>query len=322
MTAEFQPAVVGRVSVIMVTYNSAHIVKQSLVDLPPAPLVEVIVVDNKSSDLSVETVLSARPDAVVIRNEENAGFAKAVNLGAARATGEYLLLLNPDAVINASALKSLVESMSSNSAIGIIAPLVTDSTGEFSTIAAGFFPTIIKMGLHASGISRLGKWCPALEGHYLFRSSRLSRSRDLDWVSGGCLLVRRHIWNSLDGLSERWFMYAEDIELCLRVRRAGYKVVLDPSAQAIHEIGSSSHEVQGRANPTWVVNLFDLYCRDLARNEVSKSAWRWTVIAGFRGRAAAYNLLRILRPSDGTKHQAQIERYRIFSAALQKTPRT
>lgn len=305
-----------RVSIVMVTYNSAHVVVNSLVGLPDSKHIQLIVVDNLSTDDSILTVQHARPDAMVIGNTENSGFARAVNLGAQSATSDYVLLLNPDAQITAESLARLVSTMDSDESVGISAPLVTDPDGQFASIDAGFAPTILRMGLYASGLSRIGKWIPALEGHYLFRDSKIEPLREVDWVSGGCLLIRRDLWAKLDGLTTRWFMYAEDIEICLRARKLGMKVVLNPGAVATHAIGGSSKEVVGQANSMWIVNLYDLYCSSLAPNSLSCEVWKRVVSAGFHGRALVYEALATLRPGQRKAYRSQVDRFRVFARDL------
>jgi N-acetylglucosaminyl-diphospho-decaprenol L-rhamnosyltransferase len=306
----------ARVTAVMVTYNSGHVVSGALEHLPDKDEAHLVVVDNLSTDDSIEVVEGLRPDALIIRNINNDGFAKAVNLGAARADTDYILLLNPDAYIEGQDLKRLVEDMDSDRAVAISAPLMTDPHGQYSTIAAGHSPTIWRMALHESGLSRLGKYFSALEGHYLFKGSRLDSIREIDWVSGGCMLIRRSAWESMGGLSTKWFMYAEDVEFCLRARQAGLKVIMDPNSLAVHDFGGSSKDVSGKANPTWVLNLYDLYCSSIAKNPLQRRAWKLIVAGGFAGRSITYRLLRRLRPTRAEEYDAQIHRYAIFRKAL------
>ncbi|SDZ39293.1 hypothetical protein SAMN05216554_3510 [Herbiconiux ginsengi] len=302
------------VSVLIVTYNSDHVVEDCLLPLPSDS--EVLVVDNLSTDLSIEKVTQVRPQAIVIANSSNAGFARAVNLAAEHAHGDYLLLLNPDARIEENAIVTLLRDMETDPSIGIAAPLMTDSHGAFKVLGAGFAPTIKNMALHGFGISRVAPRNQKLEGHHLYRDSNLDSVRELDWVSGGCMLVRRSVWEALGGLTTRWFMYAEDVEFCLRARQLGTKVILDPGAIAVHDFGGSSKDVAGSTNTVWIVNLYDLYCSTMASSRVACLVWKWTVASGFLIRAAAFRLQGIVRPSARRSADANVSRYRAFATAL------
>ena len=99
------------------------------------------------------------------------------------------------------------------------------------------------------------------------------------------MLVRANDWHQLGGLCERWFMYAEDIEFCLRAKRFGKKVALVTHARAQHLIGQSSKNVNGRANPAWIVNLFELYQLEFAAGQLSAMLWKLIVATGFEIRA-------------------------------------
>lgn len=298
-----------KLSVIVVTYNSAAILEPCLSALPRRDDMEIIVVDNASDDSSPDVARRLRPDATVVSNGSNAGFAIAVNRGSEIASGEILLLLNPDAAIVGTEIAKVLSLLDSRPDVGIAAPLVHEREGAFRTLAVGFAPNLRRMFTHATGLSRLGRRWPALIGHYVLRDQIESgKPMELDWVSGGCMFVRHSLWMQLGGLSERWFMYAEDIEFCLRARKVGARVVLDPDATARHEVGGSSGR-SDHVNTMWLSNLFDLYRSSIARNRLQVALWRWTVIAGYDLRALA---LRVLAPT----RVADRARFRAYAAAL------
>jgi GT2 family glycosyltransferase len=308
------------VTVVTVTYNSGELVRSHRGAVPSAPWISAVFVDNASSDDSAAAVAEVYPEARFVQNDRNAGFSKAVNLGARELDTDFLLLLNPDAAITAGELEKVVATMSTRPEIAIGSPIVQDSAGEFATVAAGYAPTAAKMFTHATGLSRLGRLVRALRGHYLFTGD-LARSglQDVDWVSGGCMLIRSDVWKSLGGLTERWFMYAEDIEFCLRARQAGFRVVLDCDAHAAHEIGQSSKGVDGRVNPAWILNLYELYRWRIARSRAASVLWKLCVVAGFRARAAVFTLLMRLRGAT-PQRAANANRFRVYASALWHAP--
>lgn len=284
-----------KLSIIIVTYNSAEVIAHCLRALPSRPDIEIIVVDNASIDNTLAIVADTRPDVTVRANGRNAGFAVAVNIGADIARADHLLLLNPDATIEGTEISRMLTFMDRHPDVGVAAPLVLDRDGAFRTLAVGYSPNLRRMFAHATGLSRLGRRVSVLRGHYLLRDQVMPGSSiDLDWVSGGCMFVRRSLWDDLAGLSERWFMYAEDIEFCLRAREADARVVLVSSARARHEVGGSSGASGDHVSTTWLTNLFDLYRSSIAVNRLQVELWRWTVVTGYALRAFA---LRVLAPS-------------------------
>lgn len=307
------------VSVIIVVYNSAEVIPDCISILSGAGYdpseIEILLIDNNSSDGSTDIATRINPQIHAIRNRENLGFSRAVNRAAALAKGETLLLLNPDATIQPDHIVELARRLSQDKSIGITAPLLLQGEGDLATIGAGRRPTVFRMLLHSSGLSRLGKYAHALEGHYLFSDSIGSNVKQVDWVTGGCLMTTRELWDRIGGLSDRWFMYAEDIDFCMRVRQAGLKITVVPSLIAHHAVGGSSSSVDGRVNTAWIENLFDMYCVTMAPSRLHPLAWKFAVLAGFMGRIAAY---RMLMP-DSPERANQMKRYSTYARALWNT---
>lgn len=304
------------ISIIMVSFNSRHVLGDCLRPIVDDGRWEIIVVDNNSSDSSAEFVEENFPTVTVLRHGYNAGFATAVNFGARHATGDRLFLLNPDAIISEAAIRLLSATLDGDLALGAVSPLVTDPEGEFVSIGAGRPPTIWRMFLHASGLSRLSRYSPRLEGNYLFPFNLTPPITHVDWASGGCLLVRRSVWEELGGLTERWFMYAEDIDLCLRIRAAGHTIGVVSDAVALHQVGGSSSTENGRVSTVWIENLYDLYSWRLAPTRMHAFAWRHTVAAGFRGRTVAYRLLARGRAGARAHYLANAHRFELYATAL------
>ena len=274
----------GTTSILIVTYNSASVIVKCLDALISDQHSQIVVVDNNSQDESVALCRAHSTSPLVIESDENTGFARAVNLAAAQATGEYLLLLNPDAVVSHKTVVELSDRMHRAPSLGVIAPRVMEREAD-RTVAAGFAPTIPRMLLHLSGISRCGRSFKALRGHYLL-ADQLSGPTDVDWVTGACMMTRRTTWDQLDGLSTRWFMYAEDIDYCLRARDLGYTVSLEPDLIATHAAGKSSDDLDQRIKTEWLENLYDLYTHRYQPNALRRLTWRSQASVGFAARSA------------------------------------
>lgn len=294
--AEAAASFLAQVSILIVTYNSRESIADTLQALPPEA--EVILVDNCSSDGTdtfVETTFSTTVQ--LVRSGQNLGFARAVNIAAARASREFFLLLNPDAVISATSLASIVETLTKLPNVGIAAPLVIEGDGDFKTLAAGYEPSILRMFMHASGLSRLGRILKVFRGHYLLRGqTSLDGPEYVKWVSGGCMLVRRTTWSETGGLSERWFMYAEDVDFCLRAGDSGWAVAVFPWATARHTVGGSSNDSNGPVRTLWLQNLYDLFILRYRPSDAHAGAWRFVVGVGYEARALVMSIRALRKP--------------------------
>lgn len=279
-----------RVSVIVVTYNSRSVIGQCLEPLIADTLndVEIIVVDNASSDGTQALIKTDFPQVLFIQNDENLGFAKAVNIGARLASGSHIVLLNPDAVISGDALHQLVAIQTEHPRPSIVAPLISQPDGRLRIVSAGRFPSPWRMFTHFSGLSRLGRNA-IFEGHYLL-PGRLKALESTDWVTGAVLAITKRDWVELHGLSERWFMYAEDIDLCWRARERGMDVLLSCDVHATHLVGASTTDPRSR-KADWIVNLLDFYRTSMRGGTFGAVIWKAVVCSGLASRAVVYRVV-------------------------------
>jgi len=224
-------------SVIIVTWNGRELLRNCLRTvvrgLTPDPwslTPELIVVDNASTDGSAEMVRREFPDAQVIVNAENVGFARANNQGIRVSRGRYVLLLNNDTLVPSGALEALVAFMEAHGDAGAVCPRLRRPDGTPQPFAFGGDPTLGY--LLRRGINRL-----------IFRRSLHDWATDaiqlVNWVSGACLLARREAIDRAGLLDEAIFMYFEDNDWCLRIRQAGWRVYYNPQV-AITHIGGQS----------------------------------------------------------------------------------
>jgi N-acetylglucosaminyl-diphospho-decaprenol L-rhamnosyltransferase len=225
------------VDCVVVSYNSA-------VDLPACldsltvqegVSVRVVVVDNLSSDDSVET--ARQRGSVVVVNDSNRGFAVAVNQGLQQGCAPWVLILNPDAQLAPGALCILLERAQADATVGCVGPRTLDDDGaEYPSRRS--FPSIVTAAVHGF----LGSLWPANPATRRYHAEGTPRDRSsvVDWVSGSCMLLPRHAWESVGGFDERYFLYVEDMDLCFRLRRAGWKTMYEPAATVMHSRGRSS----------------------------------------------------------------------------------
>jgi N-acetylglucosaminyl-diphospho-decaprenol L-rhamnosyltransferase len=301
------------VSVLLVGYNSDAALAKYLptfaASLPKE--FEIILVDNQSTDRTIDTFRRICPRGRVIEAGKNLGFAKAVNLGASQATGEWLLLLNPDAAASANDINALKHSVADRSACAAVGPVV-DSGGK--CIPAGRFPTVWRMFLHSTTLSALARVNELFDGHCIRVKGIRPGLRTVDWISGGCMLIRREAWTEVNGFTERWFMYAEDIELCFRLKREGYEVLLNQDVTVFHEMGQSSSGIDGKISTVWLENLFDFYSTEIAISAARKLTWKSVVFAGFAIRSALFSFLARMRGNENIGREAT--RFRLYAAKI------
>jgi GT2 family glycosyltransferase len=187
---------------------------------------ETIVVDNASTDDSVRVVAATRTGFTLLRNAENVGFARAMNRGAAASRGEFLAFLNTDVVLRPGTMEALLAEFDRNPSTGAVGPALRTPGGGYQ-VSFG--------GRRTFGRELLQKLCLNARQARALRKRR--RRREVRWVSGAFLLVRRSAFEAARGFDEAFFLYFEDIDLCFRLREAGWDVVYLPAAEAEHEGG-------------------------------------------------------------------------------------
>jgi N-acetylglucosaminyl-diphospho-decaprenol L-rhamnosyltransferase len=233
------PAEASSLSVVIVTHNSRGEIAAclgSVLAQTGSLATDVVVVDNASTDDTVAVVRGSFPSVRVIDVPQNAGFARANNLGAARARGAFLLLLNPDTVVRDAAVERLLGALEAHPDAAIAGPRLVDSAGDPEL---SFGPALTPWGeLKQKTLLSLynRKMGPAVS--YVERATRSAGPRA--WVSGACLLIRRADWDAVGGLDERFFMYTEDVDLCASVRARGRMVWFAPEAEVQHLRGRSA----------------------------------------------------------------------------------
>jgi N-acetylglucosaminyl-diphospho-decaprenol L-rhamnosyltransferase len=217
---------------------------------------ETLVVDNASEDGSPEAVAREHPEAKLVRSGANVGFGRANNAAWRRTRTPFVLFLNPDTRIVDGAVDVLLRTMEEKEGAGACGPLLVREDGSFQVSfggRVGFFRELVqKTALNAWSRRRLG---------------RLPRLREADWVSGACLLVRREVLERLAGFDEDFFLYFEDIDLCLRMREAGWKVLFVPQARVVH-LGGGATAAFGPSRYEYrrsQIRFYEKHCSALSR---------------------------------------------------------
>jgi len=234
------------VSIIIVSWNTCAMLARALACIDATTHrvnVEVIVVDNHSDDGSAEMVEAQFPNVTLIRNHDNAGFARANNHGAHLARGRYVLLLNSDAFVREGAIDTLVEFMDVHPDAGAAGCRLFYEDGVLQR-SCMTFPTLtteLWIALH------LDQMFPSshIFGKYMMTHWDMSDTREVDAVMGACVMLRSSAIAQTGLFDEQFFMYSEEIDLCYRLKRDGWKVYFVPDAEATHVWGGSAKKVQG-----------------------------------------------------------------------------
>lgn len=237
-----RPFPASAVSCVIVNYNSGGFLCRCVESVLRSSLpVEVIVVDNASDDLSVSLMMDRCLDGPVrvIRNRDNLGFARAANMGMARAQSEWILLLNPDCVVETDTIERVLRELQMRPEVGMAGPLLKNPDGTEQAGCRRMIPTpgrAIIRTLHLERWSR--HW--QMAGGLLHGTPLPAGPVEVEAISGAFMLVRRCAMEVVGPMDEGYFLHAEDIDWCVRFREHGWKILFVPDASAWHEKGVCS----------------------------------------------------------------------------------
>lgn len=259
MNAEGQQSAVGNgsasiaeagrcVSVVILTWNSVGKIEACLESLGQGTQVpdEIVIVDNGSTDLTREVLARQFSVVRVIANMHNRGVAQARNQGLGSVRGEYLLVLDDDTVVQPDTLARLVSVLDTNPTVGVCGPQLLDIAHQPDDLNPPF-PTLWK---------KIRRWKDkSLKNRRSSGNGISGGIQDVDYVIGACHLIRRAAWDEVGPYDERIFYGPEDIDFCLRLHRAGWRVVLEPAAQVIHAEQGIARSVLSRLGRKHAVGL-------------------------------------------------------------------
>jgi len=227
-------------SIIIVNWNTNNQLTQCLASIfhnTPSDEFEILLVDNASTDGSVDMVRERFQQVQLIENNENLGFAKANNQAIQQSNGHYVILLNPDTEIKPGALETLVRFMDEEPQAGAAGPklLNPDGTLQTSCYPSPTLPREIWRLFHLDKIKPYG----------IYEMSRwdMEKPRQVDVLQGACLILRREVLDQVGLLDEDYFVYSEEVDLCYRLKKAGWQLYWVPGAKVVHYGGQSTNQV-------------------------------------------------------------------------------
>ncbi|MET1414860.1 glycosyltransferase family 2 protein [Roseibium sp. HPY-6] len=274
-----------QLSIIIISWNTLKMTRECLETVFSGLSevdAEVIVVDNASSDGSREMVEESFPEAVLIANSENRGFAAANNQAIEISKGEYVLLLNSDTLIHGDVLPKSVEYLEQNPDVGVMGCRVLNTDGSLQPTCSRF-PTLINLMLQTSGLSKL-RWPKFLDRYQMVNWNR-DDERDVDVVTGCYMLVRRTAMEQVGLLDENFFFYGEETDWCKRFQDAGWNLRFAPVGVITHHGGGSVRKLNYKRDLMLTSATVKLHAKHYG---LLGSFATWLVLLTFNATRAAY----------------------------------
>jgi GT2 family glycosyltransferase len=265
------------VSVIIVSWNVRELLRQCIASIRSTQnraSVEILVIDNASSDGSVEMIRSHYSDVTVIASDSNLGFGPANNIGWRQAHGRYVLFLNPDVVVRERALTRMISFLDHNPEFAMVGPRLVNPDGTVQRACARTSPTVTLALFGALYLHRLPYVGRRLNDR-LVSPYELNDSQEVEVVSGAAMLARKEAIENLHGFDETFLHTAEDTDLCLRLRTTGARIFYLADAEVLHFGGQSTALVPVRAGIMSIISMWHFLRR--TRGPLHAGAYRLIV---------------------------------------------
>ncbi|HEX5386999.1 MAG TPA: glycosyltransferase family 2 protein [Gemmatimonadales bacterium] len=233
-------------SVAVVSYNARDDLRACLgsVHLAASPPPSTVVVDNGSSDGTAEMVRGEFPGVDLVIDPSNRGYGAASNQAVARTATPYVLLVNGDTLVAPGALDALADYLDAHPRVGVLGPRLRNADGTLQPSCYPFLGTV-QSWLEKTALGRAAARVPGLRDRVLLVNSGHDRARAVPWVMGAALALRREAFDAIGGFDESFFMYAEEVDLCRRLRNAGWEVHFAPVTDVVHRGGASTAPIRG-----------------------------------------------------------------------------
>lgn len=255
-----------KVSILLVSFNSEKLLSKCLTSLYSSfargdDFFEVIVVDNCSSDNTCKMVISDFPQTILVQNSVNLGFGAANNIGFKYATGDYILLLNPDTVVDGNILDAMLTFFAKHSdKKSAFGGILLNSDGSEQRGSRRSFPAFLNVVLHFTRLYKIFKYKKSYDLSWL-----PVETHQVDCVSGACIAMPKSMYEDLGGFDAQFFLHFEDIDLCKRIWQAGYELWFYPKVRLFHVKGGSSNtseQIKTKVNKWFLDSL-------------GKYLWKW-----------------------------------------------
>jgi len=321
MDIDRQPKRVPRLSVVIVTWNARDFLRDCLESVycetsPPAVEFEIFVVDNGSVDGSADMVAAEFPSVRLIRNRENLGFPKANNMALEQIVREgrsdLITLVNSDMVITERAIEKMAACLGANPDVAAVGPAFLLPDGRFQVGTGGYLPTARTMFNYFFFIFKV---FPLRARGFFIEQAAFAEKEGLvpvEWLSGGCLTIRRETVERIGLLDENYFFYAEDLSWGRRMKREGFRLAYFPQAKVVHFHGVTYRTVYAEVNTKWLRMLFQYIRKD--RGEFDYRLVRIFSVGGYFFRLLFFTAGYLIRRTPAARQKLrEIWRFFIFS---------
>ncbi len=236
-----------KLSIIILSYNSKHLILDCLASIPAHSDWEIIIPDNGSTDGSKEAILKQFPKIKFIENDKNLGFAAGNNVGIKKSQGEYVLLLNPDTVVKTKTIETVLDYMENNPKVGAATCRLEFPSGKLDYSCHRNFPDPVNSFLHFIGLKKISAYT---------NINIPNTIHEIDSLTGAFALIRRTAGNQVNWLDEDYYWNAEDIDFCYKLKEKGWKVMYIPQVKIIHYKGYAS-QATPESKKRWAVHSTD-----------------------------------------------------------------
>ena len=306
-------------TIIIVNYNSKKVLYDCLNSIKDSGFngkYEILVVDNNSSE-NIKDLENAFPWVNYYYNSSNLGFGAANNIGIKKSTGKFVLLLNPDTVINKDSLAPMIEYLNNHDDVGIVGCKIFDKTGEIER-STHSFPSLVKEFVHANEFIKKMLSYESFSGLMLkkiFNSKSFESYwdhdsiKEVDHVTGACMMVKKEVIEKVGLLDEAFFLYNEEVEWSYRIKKAGYKTIFLPDSNIIHLFGfSTKQRVQKQAINKLLVERYRgmFYYFQKHYGFIKLFALKSIVLQGF-GLRLLFTYIKFLKSSNESKEKLKTE---------------
>jgi len=296
-------------TVIIVNWNVEELLRDCLKSVygrAQTISLEVLVVDNSSSDGSIEMVEKEFPQVRLFKNKENVGFAKANNQAIKQGKGRYILLLNPDTLIVGDALATMVLFMDNHRDTGAVGPRILNPDKTVQLTCGRYSPTLLT---ELWDFTKLSSLFPRsrIFGKSLMGFWSHNDTREVELLSGACMMVRKDAIEQIGLMDEHFFLFAEETDWCYRIRKNGWKIYLNADAEVIH-LGGQSVSLSSN-------NMLLESCKSMClfftkhQGRVAGFAYRTIVFIFIGLRIPVYWLWQYVRPSNRPQIQSTLKQY-------------
>jgi GT2 family glycosyltransferase len=296
-------------TVIIVNWNVRELLRdclKSIYSQTQKIAFEVIVVDNASIDGSIEMVQKEFPRAKLLKNKDNAGFARANNQAIQQSRGRYVLLLNPDTVVLNDALSKMVVFMDTHKDTGAAGPRIMNSDNTVQLMCGRHFPTLVT---ELWDFTKLASLFPGnkIFGRHLMSYWPHNDTREVELISGACMIVRKETIERTGLMDEQFFLFAEETDWCYRIRKNGWKIYLNADAEVIHLWQQSVKRSPANMTLESYKSMYLFFLKH--HGALYGRSYRTMVFIFIALRIPTYWLWQYLQPSNRPRIQVALRRY-------------